>query len=130
MIASTLSAVSFGGLVGTDAANSSDSFVQLRDSLVFNLPNATAVDIGTFVNGSVLAVNARVTGSGHLEGQLIADSLYGKTNPWNPGSLIKLELGYEPFRPTTAIPEPQSWALFLGGFAVMGLVARRRRRVH
>src|SRR6185436_19925794 len=30
------------------------------------------------------------------------------------------------FKATPAVPEPESWALMLGGLAVMGLLARRR----
>lgn len=120
IINSTLTDVVFSGSLGGDRADSTDGLAAFRDRLLFNLGNASSVSVNTFLNGSVLAVGAAVTGSGHLEGTLIADSLSPSAN----GS--KLELGYEPFVPTTAVPEPRSYALMLAG--LMAVVALSRRR--
>ncbi|WP_077034505.1 PEPxxWA-CTERM sorting domain-containing protein [Pelomonas sp. KK5] len=35
-------------------------------------------------------------------------------------------LAYEQLQISAAVPEPQSWALMLGGLAVLGRLARRR----
>jgi choice-of-anchor A domain-containing protein len=102
VINSTLSSVDF-------QADSTDAMATHRDRIIWNLSEAKSVNISSFLNGSVLAVNADVTGSGHLEGTLIASSL-------SQGSL---ELGYEPFQAMiTVVPEPASYA-----FIAMGLIA-------
>lgn len=121
VINSSATQVSFGGLLGGDQINSTDLLALSRDRLVFNLSRASSVSVNSFLNGSVLALGAAVTGSGHLEGTLIADSLAPSLN----GS--KLELGYEPFVPTSAVPEPQSAALLLAGIGVLGFLGKRRR---
>ncbi|MFS9605275.1 collagen-binding domain-containing protein, partial [Klebsiella pneumoniae] len=92
--------VSFGGQLGGDQVNSTDALALSRDRLVFNLSQASSVSVNSFLNGSVLAPNAAVTGSGHLEGTLIANSRAPSAN----GS--KLELGYEPFVTLSPVPEP------------------------
>lgn len=123
VINSGASRVDFSGFLGGDRADSKDPLAQLRDRLLFNLYNARAVDVSSFLNGSVLAVGAAVTGSGHLEGTLIADSLGLSRN----GS--KLELGYEtfrPFGPGGQVPEPSMLAL-MGLAALAGWSAHRRQ---
>lgn len=97
----------------------------LRDRVLFNVLNATSVNVNTFSWGSLLANKADVKGSGHLEGNLIANSLSSA-----------LEIGYESFagyefnNPDAGgkTPEPSSVALLAAGAAVMGLLGRRRRR--
>lgn len=122
VINSSASQVSFSGFLGGDKVNSNDAPAQHRDRLVFNLSNATQVSVNSFLNGSVLAVNAAVSGTGHLEGTLIAQSLGLTPNG------AKLELGYEPFVPTTPVPEPQTYAMLLAGLSVLGFLGRRRQR--
>jgi choice-of-anchor A domain-containing protein len=120
IINSTLNNAVFSGTVGGDKGDSNDAVAQHRDRIIFNLINATAVSISTFVNGAVLAVGADVIGSGHLEGTLIANSLSAGPNG-------KVELGYETFQGfTTAVPEPVTYALMLAGLAGIGFVVRRR----
>lgn len=120
VINSSLTSVDFNGDFGGDKANSPDAMAQHRDRIVFNFGQATSLNVRTFLNGSVLAVNADVIGSGHLEGTLIANSL-------STGPNGKLELGYEPFQPiTTQVPEPVSYALMLAGLGALGLLSRRR----
>lgn len=122
VINSSAKQVTFGGFLGGDKANSSDVQAQHRDRLVFNLSQATNVSVNSFLNGSVLAVNAAVSGSGHLEGTLIANTLGPSAN----GS--RLELGYEPFVPTSPVPEPQTYAMLLAGLAAIGFIAVRRSK--
>nr|WP_295078928.1 choice-of-anchor A family protein [uncultured Roseateles sp.] len=124
VINSSASQVNFSGGLGGDKADSSDVQAKLRDRLVFNLPNAKGVDVATFLNGSVLATQATLSGSGHLEGTVIANSLYGTEQR-------KLELGYEPFQPfTSAVPEPETYAMMLAGIAAIGLLKRRRAQAN
>lgn len=97
----------------------------LRDRVLFNVMNATSVNVNTFSWGSLLANKADIKGTGHLEGNVIANSLSSA-----------LEIGYESFasydltgqNPGGKTPEPSSVVLLAAGAAAMGLLARRRRR--
>jgi choice-of-anchor A domain-containing protein len=120
VINSSLSDVVFSGGLGGDLANSTDGLAMFRDRIIYNLSNAKTVNVKTFLNGSVLAVNADVIGSAHLEGTLIANSLSAGPNG-------KLELGYEPYKGSvTPVPEPETYALM--GLGLVGLVMRRRSK--
>ncbi|MFY7867804.1 choice-of-anchor A family protein [Roseateles sp.] len=126
IINSSLTVVEFGGFLGYGALGktqfdpANDQQASFRDSILYNFSSATSLNVGTFVNGSILATKADVIGSGHLEGTLIANSLSAGPNG-------KLELGYEPFKGiTAAIPEPTTYALMLAGLGVVSFVARRR----
>lgn len=90
----------------------------LRANVIYNLLDANVVNVNTFVYGTVLANNAQLRGTGHLEGSIVADSMDGK-----------VEIGYEPFRGDipSAVPEPSTYAMLLGGLGMLGFVARRRR---
>ncbi|MCV2354429.1 choice-of-anchor A family protein [Paucibacter sp. B2R-40] len=130
VINSTLKNVDFNGDFGGDKANSPDAVAQHRDRIIFNLGQATDLNVRTFLNGSVLAVAANVIGSGHLEGTLIANSLRAGAPDANNPNGAKLELGYEPFKGiTSAVPEPVSYALMLAGLGALGLVSRRRLKI-
>lgn len=121
VINSTLTDVNISGDFGGDKADSSDALALHRDRIIYNFGQATKLNVGTFLNGSVLALGADVIGSGHLEGTLIANSLSAGPNG-------KLELGYETFQGfTTAVPEPVTYALMLTGLAGIGFVVRRRQ---
>ncbi|MQA18842.1 choice-of-anchor A family protein [Rugamonas rivuli] len=91
---------------------------KLRANVLFNLNDANVVKVNTFVWGSVLANDAVLSGAGHLEGSIVAKSL-----------ISAVEIGYEPFKGyvATPVPEPETYAMLLGGLALMGVVARRRR---
>ncbi|GAB2839326.1 hypothetical protein GCM10027277_02840 [Pseudoduganella ginsengisoli] len=96
----------------------------LRDRVLFNVLNATAVDVNTFSWGSVLANKADVKGTGHLEGNVIASSLSSA-----------LEIGYESFavyefpnQQGGQAPEPPAIALLAAGAGLMAWLARRRRK--
>jgi len=65
IINSNLVDVDFSGDLGGALADSKDGLATHRDTILYNLGKATTVNVGTLLNGSVLAVNANVTGSGH-----------------------------------------------------------------
>jgi choice-of-anchor A domain-containing protein len=120
VINSSLSDVVFSGGLGGDKADSTDELARFRDRIIYNLSHAKTVNVSTFLNGSVLAVNADVVGSAHLEGTLIANSL-------SAGANGKLELGYEPYKGSVSpVPEPETYALM--GLGLVGLVMRRRSK--
>jgi choice-of-anchor A domain-containing protein len=84
----------------------------LRDRVIFNITNAREVNVNTFLWGSVLANNSNITGFGHLEGNVVANSMS-----------TRLEIGYEPSPP---IPEPETYAMMLAGLGVLAWVKRRK----
>jgi choice-of-anchor A domain-containing protein len=91
--------------------------VSMRDRLIYNLVNATDINIGTYAYGTVLANNAVLSGgSGHLEGNIIASAMNAQ-----------VEIGYEPFHPTSPVPEPETYAMLLAGLGLVGFMARRRK---
>lgn len=132
VINSERSDVAFSGFMGSQTASVTDlsDLGAFRDRLVFNLRDATEVNINTGVSGLVLALQARVMGSGHLEGSLIAQSLQRRSSDNGV-----LEIGYEPFVTYTAtgggtasaVPEPDSLVLLLSGLVVTAALSRRRR---
>jgi len=91
IINSTLTNVTFSGNNGDSQGTlPNDPLFALRDRIIWNFPKATSMFVAS-VNGTILAPDANVTGSGHLEGNIIANSL-------SAGSNGKLEIGYEPFK--------------------------------
>ena len=122
--------ITLAGHHGGNTANATDIQGQYRDSILFNFGNAEQLQLNTFVNGSVLAHNAVVTGSGHIEGTLIGQSLSAGAN----GS--KLELGYEPFQgnlpqgqTSVSVSGPSTFGLVAFTFALLLWRARPRSRV-
>jgi choice-of-anchor A domain-containing protein len=90
-----------------------------------------STQVGNTVFGTILAPNYSYSNAdGTLNGAIIAGAL--GSNADTGGSAIKLLSGYTanfvPFSPS-AVPEPSSVVLAGLGFATMGLVAWRRRRV-
>jgi len=117
IINSSLTNAAFSGDFGGDKQNSTDAMASHRDSILYNFTQAQTLDVSSFVNGSILAINADLNkGWGHIEGTLIAKS-----------QSKALELGYEPFRNITAVPEPETYALMMAGLLTVVMVSRRRK---
>lgn len=93
-------------------------------STLFNFSDATSVSVtGAYVWGSILATDATFSGTGHLQGTLVANAVTATTD----GSTVEIgALGFKPVTVTTAVPEPESYAMLLAGFALMGFVLRRK----
>lgn len=72
-------------------------------------------------------------GARSIFGGTIADAFFGLSTKNNPdgipgGSGTKIFSLGEVAVPNRAIPEPETWALMLGGFGLIGLTVRRGRR--
>jgi len=91
----------------------------LRGNVLFNLNGATSVNIATFAWGSILANDANLFGTGHLEGTIVANSISSA-----------VEVGWEPYKGYVAapVPEPETYAMLLAGLGLVGVIARRRRQ--
>ncbi len=64
--------------------------------------------------GTILANFADITGGGHLDGSLIANSISSR-----------VEIGYQP-PVVTAVPEPETYAMMLAGISLLALMKRRK----
>ncbi len=90
------------------------------NSIIWNFYNATSVNFGTQLVGTVLAPEANVTNNNQIDGTLIADSWSG------PG-----ELHYYAFTgklPSDPVPEPASIALLSVGILGLGLIRKGKIR--
>jgi choice-of-anchor A domain-containing protein len=88
----------------------------LRSNVIFNITNAREVRVGTFVWGNILANQSDITGFGHLEGSVVANSIS-----------TRLEIGYEP-SPTSPVPEPETYAMMLAGLGLLGFMKHRQSK--
>lgn len=95
------------------------------DQVVFNFFEATDLSMnGMNVAGSILAPNARVQlYGGSVAGSVIADSFTSNGTRIGGNAFS----GFNP-QQTAPVPEPATWALMIGGFALIGLMLRRRSR--
>lgn len=107
---------------GTDVSFGSHEYANFGsgNQVLFNLSEATTVSVGSLY-GSLLAPNATVVaGWGHIDGQVVV-------NNWT----TSVQVNNVPFvgsLPVTAVPEPETYAMFLAGLGIMGVVARRRQQ--
>ena len=100
------------------------SFSAFADRTLFNFSSATSTSLTTYAWGSILAPQATFSGSGHLEGSLIANAVSASEQ-----SHSTVEIGVGGFSPVSvsAVPEPESYAMLLAGLGLMGFVLRRRK---
>jgi choice-of-anchor A domain-containing protein len=84
---------------------------------LWNFYNATSLSVGQF-GGSILAPLASFTNYNNVEGGVFVDSLSQRG-----------EIHLQPFvGQLHPVPEPETWAMLLGGLAMLGVIARRRLR--
>jgi choice-of-anchor A domain-containing protein len=93
-----------------------------NQQLIWNFTDATTVNFNRMVHGSVLATEALVTNVTPLEGSIVARS-------FRQGGEVHLGTYAQDsaFLATEVLPEPQSWALLIMGFGLVGATMRRRR---
>jgi choice-of-anchor A domain-containing protein len=132
---SGLYALSFAGL-GTGAivnisGSSFRNFVNIDfgtlspDQVVFNFFEASDIRMnGMDIGGSILAPGALVQlQGGSVAGSVVADS-FTSAGARIGGNAFSGFTGQQ----TTPVPEPASWTMMIGGFALIGLMLRRRQR--
>jgi choice-of-anchor A domain-containing protein len=102
--------------------------------VLWNFFDATSLSFSSIdLLGSVLAPNADYLGGwSQVNGQMIVKSFSDKDgatqiNDGNPFSGDLLGLSPPPFIPTPGVPEPETWALMIVGFGLIGATMRRRR---
>ncbi len=100
----------------------------LASSILYNFSDATALNINGSWGGNILAPKADVNlGWGGFFGSLYADDVVSSSEFYQ-GRFT----GYDKITPpvTAPVPEPASWLMMIGGFMLLGVAMRRRRRVH
>jgi choice-of-anchor A domain-containing protein len=100
-----------------------ESGVAGADNIIWNFYQATTVNLGTQIAGTVLAPLAAVTNNNQIDGDLIANSWVGS------GELH--DYGFDgtlPNSTTSGVPEPSTWAMMLVGFGGLGLAGYRRAK--
>ena len=91
---------------------------QMASSVIWNFAGVTA-DLTTTnqFRGSILATSAKLINSGNVEGVVMVNELEQHA-----------EIHHTAFTGNvTAVPEPETYAMMLGGLALMAGIARRRR---
>ena len=95
---------------------SSNSAASLVDSVSFG--STTAGVSRNLSNGGTFVASSLGDAYGSVESTLASNSTRDLANP-----------GRYPAAPTAAVPEPATWAMMIGGFALLGASVRRTRKV-
>jgi hypothetical protein len=99
----------------------------------FGGPNANPFLVAVKTNGgtSTIATSGNVTGTGNwlqFSGNFVATGTSAKISIFNDNSQASgNDYGLDLIS-VTAVPEPASWAMMIGGFGLIGAAARRRSR--
>ena len=118
---STASIIINGTATDITMSGGFDNFGSFADRTLFNFANATTTSLtNAGVNGSILAPNSAFSGSGSLNGTLIANSV----SSINYGHVSMNGAGFNTVN-VSAVPEPGTYAMLLAG---LGLLAFMRRR--
>jgi len=94
-----------------------------------------SVTIDYVPDGAEIASAYAISQITSSDGTIVLDPYAGGTSFYgdsrNPGAVFadRSDIGFRSFVDVTAVPEPASWALMIGGFALAGGTLRGRRRV-
>ncbi|MET0265153.1 MAG: choice-of-anchor A family protein [Duganella sp.] len=97
-------------------------------NVLFNLANATTVNIGTGLQANLLAPRASVTGGGGgIDGTVIVNS-------WDSSVGIRTGAGFAAVDVPglvlpSVVPEAETWAMLVAGLGLVGFMSRRRQSV-
>ena len=95
----------------------------LGSNVIWNFADATTLNLTTAWHGSILAPKAAATTGNFIEGSAVFGNMIqnGEVHlgAYSGGNLNE----------TSAVPEPASWAMMIGGFGIVGAALRRRRSV-
>lgn len=119
--------VNVGGLDAAIGKNFIGNASGLGQHVIWNFYEAKTLDLGAnSFYGSVLAPYAAGKIGNFIEGSAVFASLTQNgelhLNGYTGGLTI-------PAPPTSAVPEPATWAMMIMGFGLVGTLARRRRAV-
>ncbi|MFZ4479309.1 MAG: collagen-binding domain-containing protein [Rhodoferax sp.] len=88
--------------------------------VLFNLPEATQVTFGGYVDASFLAPLAKFSTSwGAINGQVVVGSWSGAVQVNDAAFVGNI----------SAVPEPETYAMLLAGLGLMGFTVQRRRKL-
>lgn len=118
---STASIIINGTATNITMSGGFDNFASFANRTLLNFANATTTSLQNVgINGSILAPNAAFSGSGSMNGTLVANSV----SSINDGHVSMDGSGFNTVN-VSAVPEPGTWAMLLAG---LGLLAFMRRR--
>ena len=118
---STASIIINGTATNITMSGGFDNFASFANRTLLNFANATTTSLQNVgINGSILAPNAAFSGSGSMNGTLVANSV----SSINYGHVSMNGSGFNTVN-VSAVPEPGTWAMLLAG---LGLLAFMRRR--
>ena len=108
-------------VTGNFSEPSGDNWNTLQSDALFNFSDASTVAVGNW-GASILAPDAAVSIlNGNISGSLFASSYLG-------GGELHNDNLFDGALPSSAVPEPSTWAMLIAGFAGLGFVARRRAK--
>lgn len=90
---------------------------KIANNVIWNFYNATDITLNSQFGGSILATSANLTNYNNIEGAVLVNTLTQR------GEIHANQFAGN----VSAVPEPESYALMLGGLALMAGIARRRR---
>lgn len=92
---------------------------ELGNKVIWNFYNASTINLGAQFGGNILAMGATLTNWNNIEGDTFVRNLA------QHGEIHHVAGGFTGNIP--AVPEPETYALFLAGLGFVGMMARRRR---
>ena len=118
---STASIIINGTAANITMSGGFDNFASFADRTLLNFANATTTNLNNVgINGSILAPNSAFSGSGSMNGTLVANSV----SSINYGHVSMNGAGFNTVN-VSAVPEPGTWAMLLAGLGLLAFVRRR-----